>query len=81
MKPLLAVASLAVVALPASAAPPVEMTIPCQQNLSDGRILVDGTLLPREARYNVRHYRPQTNTGDGWSRGECRIVITKGASG
>jgi len=58
----------------------IKMTIPCQQSLSDGRILVDGTLLPSGARYKVLSYKPKTSD-NGWSSGECVLDITKGASG
>ena len=75
-------ACMSLIALPCIAAtqPPIEMVIGCQQSLSDGRILVDGRMLPVDARYVVRQYRPQRSEG-GWSHGECRIAITKGASG
>lgn len=55
----------------AAGLPAIEMVISCQQNLSDGRILVDGTMLPTNARYTVRQYTPRRSEA-GWSYGECR---------
>ncbi len=81
MKPWCA-AVLALAAVPAPAAPaPIEMALACQQNLSDGRILVsDGALLPPNARYVIKRCTPKTQDG-GWSHGECMLSVTKGASG
>lgn len=57
------------------------MAVKCQQNLSDGRILVsEGNLLPENARYKVLSYTPISNQG-GWSYGECKLNMTKGVSG
>ena len=64
-----------------AAGPPIEMVLSCQQNLSDGRILVsDGTLLPADARYTIKRYTPKRQA-DGWSYGPCVLVVTKGVSG
>lgn len=57
----------------------MKMTIPCQQSLLDGRVLVDGTLLPEAVRYKVLSYKPRTRA-DGWSYGECVLDVTKGVS-
>jgi len=69
-------------ALPALAASlPIEMVLSCQQNLSDGRILVsDGTLLPADARYAIKRYTPKRQA-DGWYYGPCVLAVTKGVSG
>lgn len=64
----------------AGAASPIQMAIPCQQNLSDGRVLIDGSLLPAQARYKVLHYAPNRSEG-GWSYGQCQLSVTRGASG
>jgi len=64
----------------AAGAAGIKMTIPCQQNLNDGRILVDGTFLPSAARYKVLSYTPKSSDG-GWSHGECQLDVTKGVSG
>jgi hypothetical protein len=68
--------------MPAHAArPAIGMVVACQQNLSDGRILVtDGTLLPPDARYVVKRYTPSTKDA-GWSHGQCVLSVTKGVSG
>jgi hypothetical protein len=57
----------------------IQMTAPCQQSRADGRILVDGNFLPEEVRYRVLHYAPK-RTEEGWTFGECRLTITRGAS-
>jgi hypothetical protein len=55
--------------------PGLAMVLECQQNLSDGRILVDGRSLPAGARYRVVRYRPRA-ADPGWSHGTCEIVFT-----
>lgn len=60
------------------APPGVTITVPCQQNLVDGRILVDGHFLVAGVRFNVSHCRSQSSSGDGWSHGECLIRVAKG---
>ena len=57
--------------------PGMAMIIDCQQDLDDGRVLVDGRVLPAGAHYKVARYRPQS-TDPGWSHGTCEIVFTKG---
>jgi hypothetical protein len=58
--------------------PGLQMTMQCQQNLLDGRILVaDGRLLPAGAQFKITHYRPNGPYGNGWTRGECEITIQK----
>ena len=52
------------------------MMISCQQNLNDGRLLVDGRVLPAGARYKVIRYQP-TSTGDDWSYGSCDVEFTR----
>ena len=62
------------------AASGIQMAVPCQQNLEDGRILLSGDTLPRNARYKVLHYAPAASS-EGWSHGQCEILVTRGASG
>ncbi len=65
--------------LTASAEAGTKMTMQCQQNLSDGRVLVsDGTLLPENARFKVLSYKPARKS-DGWSYGTCVLDVTQGA--
>ncbi len=52
------------------------MNIPCQQNLDDGRLLVDGQSLPTGSHYKVTRYIPSSNEM-GWSHGTCDIVFTR----
>jgi hypothetical protein len=55
--------------------PGLQMTMQCQQNLSDGRLLIaDGRLLPAGAHFKITHYHPEA-VGDGWTHGECEITI------
>lgn len=56
--------------------PGLKMSIPCQQNLDDGRLLVDGQNLPTGSHYKVIHYQPSSNEM-GWSHGMCEIIFTK----
>jgi len=52
----------------------VKMTVPCQQNLGDGKILLDGRYVPTSARYNILHYQPQSPNENGWTHGQCEIA-------
>ena len=55
---------------------PLEMLVICQQNQSDGRILVtDPHLGNRDIRFRVLRYQPTRSEG-GWSHGNCNIRIT-----
>lgn len=56
-------------------APGMRMTVSCQQNLSDGRVLMDGRVLPAGAHYKVVRYQP-ASTDDGWSHGSCDVEFT-----
>jgi len=66
----------------------IQMTIPCSQNVVDGRILVDGGYLPDSVKgYKVLRYDPDAdavnsknpnNAAYPWSHGKCVIEITKG---
>lgn len=56
--------------------PGLRMNIPCQQNLDDGRLLVDGQNLPTGSHYKVTRYQPSSNEM-GWSHGMCEIVLSK----
>ncbi len=74
-----------------SGAVAVEMTVPCQQNTVDGRILIDGRFLPDSVKgYRVKRYDPDIHKPPGkspsdedypWGYGTCLIEISKGASG
>lgn len=57
-------------------APGMKMTISCQQNLSDGRVLVYGLVLPAGARYKVLRYQ-SASTNNGWSYGSCELEFTR----
>lgn len=57
-------------------APGLRMTIECQQNLSDGRVLVDSRVLPAGAQHKVVRYHP-TSTGGGWSHGTCEVEFPR----
>ena len=57
-------------------APGLKMSIPCQQNLDDGRLLVNGPSLPTGAHYKVTRYQPRSNE-TGWSYGVCEVTITR----
>ena len=50
------------------------MTITCQKNMDDGRILVDGTQLPPNATYKVKSFHP-TSRDSIWSYGTCVIEL------
>jgi hypothetical protein len=50
------------------------MTIACQKNMDDGRILVDGTQLPANATYKVKSFHPTSRDGI-WSYGTCVIEL------
>ena len=54
--------------------PGLAMVIGCQQNIADGRVLLDGRSLPAGARYKVVRYQPRS-TEAGWSHGVCEIVF------
>ena len=60
----------------AGPAPGLRMIISCQQNLSDGRILVDGQVLPAGTRYEVVRYQPSSTDND-WSHGSCDVEFTR----
>ena len=66
---------------PPLARQPVEMVVECMQNKSDGRILVSDPHFPQiDVRFRVLQYRP-LRSDDGWSSGQCRILVTRGMSG
>jgi hypothetical protein len=50
------------------------MTIACQKNMDDGRILVDGTQLPTNATYKVKSFHSTSRDGT-WSYGTCVIEL------
>lgn len=62
-------------------APGLRMTLPCQQNISDGRILVDRRYLPMASRFRITHYYPDTPNNVGWTHGKCDIIFKKPESG
>ena len=48
----------------------------CQKNEGDGRVLmVDGRILPPNARFKVLSYRATRRDGD-WSYGPCVLSVT-----
>ena len=53
----------------------MKMTVPCQQNTGDGRVLLDSRFVPAGAHYNIQHYHPQSVDGNGWTHGECDIAV------
>jgi hypothetical protein len=57
----------------------IKMTVKCQQNRSDGRILVDGALLPNteNMHYHIQNYIPKSSAG-GWTFGVCQIELNAG---
>jgi hypothetical protein len=59
--------------------PGLHMTIPCQQNLTDGRVLMDGRFLPIGAHYDILHYHPLSADQNGWTHGECEVAPASGA--
>ncbi len=73
-------AALALACTQAQAAGGVPMTVPCQRNLDDGRVLLSDDPLPPNPRYTVLHYAPSTSS-EGWSHGQCEILVTEGAPG
>ena len=56
--------------------PGIKMTISCQQNPSDGRMLVDASVLPAGTRFKVVRYRP-ASADSGWSHGSCDVEFTR----
>lgn len=52
------------------------MTLMCQKNLGDGRILVsNGDRLPPNSTFKVIKYRPTSRDGI-WSTGPCTVLVT-----
>lgn len=58
----------------------ITVTVTCQQNREDGRILIDGQFLPNTGHkfadgteYRVTHYTP-TDSDETWSHGSCELL-------
>jgi hypothetical protein len=51
----------------------MQISVPCSQRLSDGKIMYQGGYLPAGSEYHVKSYAPQT-VSDGWSYGVCAFL-------
>lgn len=82
MRCFLAAAVIAFASTAFAAQHPIDLILTCQQNTSDGRILIsDGTLIPETIkRYKMKSYRPTGIMSPGWTTGTCVVSVTKGIS-